>query len=81
MFVAATWVDRLERRRCSCIVTEVRVQRWFGRQLGEGLRARSHRQALLRGHSCLERGEEGEVRVKEILLAAVTALPGLRRSM
>ena len=36
VFVAATWVDRLERRRCSCIVTEVRVQRWFGRQLGEG---------------------------------------------
>ena len=35
--MAATWVDRLERRRCSCIVTEVRVQRWFGRQLGEGV--------------------------------------------
>ena len=47
--------------------------------MGKGLRARSHRQALLRGRSCLEQGEEGEAGMKErFSLATVTVLPGLR---
>ena len=54
----------------------------LGGSLGKGLRARGHCQALLRGHSCLGQGEEGEARVKErFSLATVAVLPGLRGSM
>ena len=37
VFVPATWRDRLEGIRCGCKVTEVHIQRWFGRQLGQGV--------------------------------------------